>query len=136
MVKTAFIFLSSILGDAPELDMYAGTSFRNKEAPCRICLMKDCVKCIPGERNGPCRVDKLHDEVCRLSGLAQIAEWENIALKKLKLHLHAVNIEWDACREQARMLGLMFQNQPLYRQFYLQVMISNFILSFLILCLL
>ena len=136
VVKTAFIFLSSILGDAPELDMYAGTSFRNKEAPCRICLMKDCVKCIPGERNGPCRVDKLHDEVCRLSGLAQIAEWENIALKKLKLHLHAVNIEWDACREQARMLGLMFQNQPLYRQFYLQVMICNFILLFLILCLL
>ena len=131
VVKTAFIFLSSIMGDAQELDMYAGTSFKNRKAPCRICLQVDCVNCIPGQSVGPPRIDTVHDEVCRLSGLVQIAEWENVALKNLKLTLHDITEDMLRCKEQAAFYGLMCQKQPLFRQFQLQVVKTSLFLNIL-----
>ena len=123
VLKTAFIFLSSIMGDAQELDMYAGTSFKNGKAPCRLCLQVDCVNCIQGQNICECRNQDIHEEVCHLSGQAQIAEWENIALKNLKRTLHIITSDQKRCMAQAAMYGLVCQSQPLFRQFRMQVII-------------
>ena len=61
----------------------------------------------------------------------QIAEWENVALKNLKLTLHDITEDMLRCKEQAAFYGLMCQKQPLFRQFQLQVVKTSLFLNIL-----
>ena len=119
--KTAFIYLSSIMGDAQELDMYAGTSLKSAKRPCRICLAKDVVTCVPGCSLGVIRSDISHNEICTQSGLRQVEYWEAIGTGRTKKFVKDLLAASRVCMDEAVAHGLNPAFNPMYPFYYFQV---------------